>query len=134
MVFFGIGISVISRPSNPLIGFERGRTTSCLVLFQITANHRYEQGQWNNVHSLRQGKGWITSQWPEIINKTLIPKERITLTVSKFHDKSHRDMAKQRVRHTQGSHDGSLHPQVLGGVWFGHPDVLIRGGLHGQAR
>ena len=59
--------------------------------------------------------------------------EMVALTVSKFRDKSHRDMAKQRVRHTQGPHVGSLHPQFLGGVCFGHPDLLIISGLYGQA-
>ena len=32
LVFFGIGTSLTSRPSNPLIGVESGRTTSCRVL------------------------------------------------------------------------------------------------------
>ena len=31
-VLFGIVTSVISRPSNPLIGVDRGRMVSCLVL------------------------------------------------------------------------------------------------------
>ena len=69
-----------------------------------------------------------------IINKTLTPKEGVALTVSKIHDIPHRDMAKQRVRHTQGFRDGSLLPQFLVGVYSGHPGVLIRGGLYGQAR
>ena len=43
-------------------------------------------------------------------------------------------MATQRDRHTQDSHDGSLRPQFLGGVFSGHPGELTRGGLYGQER
>ena len=61
-------------------------------------------------------------------------KGKIALTVSKFHDKLHRDMAKQRVRHTQGSRDGSLRPQFLVGVSSGHPGELTTDELYGKAR
>ena len=43
-------------------------------------------------------------------------------------------MAKQRVRHTQGSRDGSLRPQFLDGVSSGHPGELTTDELYGKAR
>jgi hypothetical protein len=60
--------------------------------------------------------------------------ESIKLTVSRFHDRPHPDMANQVARHNQGFRDDSLHPLFLGGVGFGHLGGLTRDRGNGQAR
>ena len=67
------------------------------------------------------------------VGKALIPKESIQLTVSRFHDRSHPNTANPPARYTQDFH-GFLRPQFLGGVCFGHPDVLTRDEERGKAR
>lgn len=54
-VFFGMGISLISRPSRPLIGFESGITVSAHVLFYFL-RHQNKKKNGGEVRDARSQK------------------------------------------------------------------------------
>ena len=101
-VFFGIGTSLISRPSNPLIEVESGRTTSCRVLriFFTTApvlDNVYKDKITRTEKSKRTSS--LTKKEADNYEMEFFFRDRagterktITLTASKFHGRPHPDM------------------------------------------